>query len=61
MNGIGGCLCVPVSVREFRFVEGMRVIVRRLEQVGQKRSIFAGLVLRRCCLLESWGVTERIM
>lgn len=29
----------PARARELRFVEGMREIVRRLEQVGQKRSM----------------------
>lgn len=32
---------LPVRARELRFVEGMRVTVRRLLQVGQKRSIVA--------------------
>lgn len=31
----------PARARELRFVEGMREMVRRLEQVGQKRSMVA--------------------
>jgi len=32
----------PVRWRELRVVEGMREIVRRFEQVGQKRSMVRG-------------------
>ena len=53
---------LPVRAREFRFVLGIRVTVRRLEQVGQKRSISAvDLVPGQCsgdrgrgCLVKSW-------
>jgi hypothetical protein len=53
----------PMRARELRFVLGIRVTVRRLEQVGQKRSILLLGIYTYICQRrggfvggEDWGI-----